>query len=74
MEGLGIQGKGSSKAILLGEFDAESFKEACELATVHHRIYDYDKERNTVWGCKLFDNEQDAKKNCLITKRLLAER
>ena len=48
----------------LGTYNADSFLEACKMAWNDHRGYgNYDEERNTIWGCRLFDNEADARKD-----------
>lgn len=40
---------------------APSFKEACDKYFEKDPLYT--KERLTYWGCKLFDNESDARKS-----------
>lgn len=56
--------EGSSKAKYLGKYDTNTFKEACDLSMKEHGYEDwYDEEKLTMWGCKLFDNESDARKN-----------
>lgn len=55
-------------AQLIGEgVEAETFPEACVKAMLDNNWgaadlekY-YDKERNTYWGCRFFDNEKDAR-------------
>jgi hypothetical protein len=63
-EGFSVTGQ-SSPAQFLGEFEAESFEEACVIA-MKVKGWDiknyYDPERNTFWGCKFYDNEADARK------------
>ncbi len=61
VEGYRIIGQ-SSPAQLRGTYEASNFLEACKLA------FGDDPEFNTViglshCGCRLFDNEQDARKN-----------
>ena len=53
----------SSGAIFLGTFEAESFKTACDLLAENDKEFGrlYDSERMTFWGCRLFDNEADAR-------------
>lgn len=49
---------------LLGTVEAESFKEACALICAKEKLLSlYDSERNTVWGCRLFETEKDARKS-----------
>lgn len=49
----------------LAEVDADSFREACDKVcsdkSWQERNGDYNAERLTVWGCRLFDNEADAR-------------
>jgi len=52
---------GSSSAIFLGKFNAESFADACCQAVADHRYLD--KENMKYWGMRLFDNEADARKS-----------
>lgn len=63
MEGFQIMAEHAC-AEYLGEYKAETFKEACKKA-VHAKGYDglYDEKNNTVWGCCLYDNEEDARKD-----------
>lgn len=49
-------------ATLVGEVEADSFKDACDLFYGNDTFH-YNPQRLTYWGCKLFDNEQDARKN-----------
>ena len=63
MEGFHVM-EGRGKATLLGKYEANSFLEACQKAADEHPGYgNYDKKRNTIWGCRLFDNEFDARKS-----------
>jgi hypothetical protein len=48
-------------AVFIGTIEAETFQQACDKLFSHHDKY-YDPERRTVYGCRLFDNEQDARK------------
>ena len=56
--------EGKATAEFLGEYEADTFLEACKKA-VCARGYDksYNVERNTVWGCHLYDNEIDARRS-----------
>lgn len=38
-----------------------NFKQACQIALAEEGPYNSNK--NSFWGCKLFDNEQDARKS-----------
>ena len=53
-------------ACLEGTYEANSFQEACDIMA-HDKGYDksglYNKEHRSVWGCRLFDNEEDARKS-----------
>ena len=48
------------EAIKIGEAEAESFQEACNTLLRENGLYD--SARLTYWGCRLFDNEADARK------------
>lgn len=51
-------------AYRLGYFTGLNFKDACKNA-INLLGYDnsyYDPERNTYWGCRLYDNSEDARK------------
>ena len=55
----------SAKAQYLGEFEGETFKEACKEA-LKQKSWDmryYDDKNNTYWACGFFDNEEDAIKS-----------
>ena len=43
-----------------GEVEASSFQEACNIFFKNN--FDYDAIKLTLWNCRLFDNEEDAKK------------
>ncbi len=47
-----------------GTVTASSFRAACDkvFSGPKHRA-DYDAKRLTLWGCKLFDNERDARES-----------
>jgi len=62
MEGFMITGMEGepARAHLLGEYEADSFKEACIKAC--GKSSSFNEERLTEWGCKLYDNERDARK------------
>lgn len=51
-------------ASLMGTQEAETFKEACDLLAARDRGFErsYNPDRLTHWGCRLFDNEADARK------------
>jgi len=59
----GYQATGdSSGACFHGKVLATSFKEACIKHFGINNIY-FDEDRLSFWGCKLFDNEIEARKN-----------
>lgn len=50
-----------AKHELLGTYKAHNFVEACRFAVADHDLWeDYDRVNNTVYGCRLFDNELDS--------------
>ena len=57
-EGYSITGN-SSEAMFHGEIDAENFEDACA-KLLGDKL---DKNRLSIWGCRLFDNELDARKS-----------
>ncbi len=61
----GMNGR-PAPAKLLATVEADSFSGACDklLATDagNEAFGPYDRERRTVWGCRLFDNEADARR------------
>lgn len=67
MEGYIITGN-SGKAEFVGSKEAETFEDAC--ATLLEEKYgkevfkqQYTQSNNTWWGCRMFDNEADARKS-----------
>lgn len=58
MEGRGV-------AILHGYATGNDFKEACINYSKTNKEFEFyfDPERMTYWGCGLFDNETDARRN-----------
>lgn len=62
MEGLLITGmEGTpSKAWCVAEVEASSFKEAC--IKYFKDDSNFNEEHLSVWGCRLYDNEQDARR------------
>lgn len=59
----GYQATGDSAgAVFHGRVVASSFKEACINYFGIDNIY-FNEDNLTFWGCKLFDNEIDARKN-----------
>ena len=61
MEGFACSGEGErANAILQSTQEADSFQEACEKAFQDDP--NFDATHLTVWGCRLFDNEADARK------------
>jgi len=65
MEGHGAQGNAAG-AHLVGKYMASDFAEACRLAfTEDDGSLDelFNPDTLTYWGCGLFDNEMDARRN-----------
>ena len=60
MEGFAATGE-SAPASFVGTVQANSFKEACQKAFEGNSSYN--PERNTYWGCRLFDNEAAARRS-----------
>ena len=50
-------------ASCMGKSKGRNFREACKNFMKHHDPKNeyYDSKNNTYWGCKLFDNETDAR-------------
>lgn len=67
IEGFLIQGMEGvpARAEKLAEIEAPSFKEACDRYFRMPLVNDenYDPEKLTDWGCRLFDNEADARRS-----------
>jgi len=55
----------SSGATYLGSEKAETFRQACKKHARKDSQFNYyfNEESMTYWGCKLFDNERDARKS-----------
>ena len=55
------------KAQQVGAVEADNFQDACDKLCSPQELQDkwgyYSSDRKTLWGCKLFDNEQDARKS-----------
>lgn len=52
---------GHCKASKIGECYANTFQEACDILC--SKLPDYNRIKLTIWGCRLFDNEADARKS-----------
>ena len=55
-----------NRASRIAVIDAETFADACVNFSKTEKAKGYgrfDKERLSFWGCRLFDNEQDARKS-----------
>ncbi len=53
----------SANAEFHGEIDADDFAQACEKAFKEPELANYfNRKKLTYWGCRLFDNEQEARK------------
>lgn len=68
-EGFSVTGE-YQKASYHGEFEAETFEQACDkwaetLDEYSKKCYTPSKDgrRPMLWGCRLFDNETDARKS-----------
>lgn len=64
MEGYRVTGN-SDGASFLGEIEAESFQEACDKFLENDPGWKdlYSSKNRSIWGCRLFDNEEDARKS-----------
>lgn len=61
-EGFSVTGD-HAKAEFMGDYKGHSFKEACKKMVKDKGLEGlYDPKQNTVWGCRLFDNEEAARK------------
>lgn len=60
MEGFQVM-EGRAEAQCLGSCEAENFLEACKQVCKYDS--NYDPIDNSIWGCRLFDNEKDARKS-----------
>lgn len=51
-------------AICHGRIEASSFREACDKLAERNEEFrrNYDQEDMTYWRCRLFDNQEDARK------------
>jgi hypothetical protein len=62
-EGYAITGN-SSGATFEGKFKGATFRDACaEWAKTVEEPHLYNAKDNTYWGCRLFDNETDARRS-----------
>jgi hypothetical protein len=56
-----------AKAQKIGDVEAETFQQACDILCSpkewQNEWGNYDSDHLTVWGCGLFDNEQDARRS-----------
>lgn len=64
--------EGKTPASFVESVEASSFQEACDKCKLNKIIIDdpcykgynlYDSKRLSFWGCRLFDNEIDARKS-----------
>ena len=65
MEGYEATGN-SAHASYEGSFEAKSFRAACKMWANEKpdRLKYFDAKDLDYWGCRLFDNEDDARKLC----------
>ncbi len=61
-EGYSCTGDGGG-AYKIGDSVGDTFREAVELYFKNHPDDNFNKERLTVWSCRLFDNRRDAQRN-----------
>ena len=61
MEGCSATGEAAPATLYAWDILATSFDEACDIAGKADK--NYSPNTKTSWGCKLFDNEADARKN-----------
>lgn len=64
-EGYSVTGGPDNKALFLGRGEGETFNQACvNFFSENKNFSDYfNPDKLTYWGCKLFDNEADARKS-----------
>tara|TARA_R110000796_G_scaffold62616_5_gene144393 strand:- start:870 stop:1058 length:189 start_codon:yes stop_codon:yes gene_type:complete len=56
--------KPKQKAKYLGDYTADTFEQACKLASISHGLQElYVPKDNSIFGCKLFNNEADARRS-----------
>jgi hypothetical protein len=64
-EGFVVTGNSGTAKLVAAGIKASTFKDACDGFYKDKDRKDwgeYDSDRLTIWGCKLFDNEEDARK------------
>lgn len=63
-EGFAATGE-SGGAVLHGEVEAATLQEACDRLAERDPSFraHYDRGRMTFWGCRLFDNEAEARRS-----------
>ena len=57
----GMEGSPTTAFCLCENVEANSFKEACDKAL--NKDPDYNSEKLAYWGCRLFDNEEQARES-----------
>lgn len=64
IEGYSATGE-SGKAQYKGSYQGITFQDACEqmMKEKGWEMSYYNKDRDTFWGCRFFDNESDARKS-----------
>jgi hypothetical protein len=62
LEGFEFSIDESATASFIETVEAESFQEACDKCKLSNDSL-YNSKNLTYWGCKLYDNENDARKN-----------
>ncbi len=64
MEGFHIQGGGPTPASFVGQSEGASFEEAVKkwYSDPKHFPSEFNPDTLSYWGCRLFDNEKDARR------------
>ena len=60
-----VDNGGRAGATMLGKANGKTFKDACKNRAERDAEFNryFDEDRMTYWGCRLFDNEVDARKS-----------
>lgn len=61
MEGYSCTGN-HCDAQLVGTVEAEDFADACNKLALQNPERSWNDDNTAIWGCRLFDNETDARK------------
>lgn len=63
MEGFQVMEGSDTASFYARGVEASSFKAACKKAAKEKEDSCYDAKRNTVWGCRLFPTESEARRS-----------